>query len=207
MCCARRARGPRLGRGKPSGHAVPGRHPADSDRLLLPLPCRRGEERGGRLRRLPVRPCARGKAGSLVGRAQERACRHHASRPEAPSVLPGDAAPGGLDQARRFWDRPQGSRSGSQHHPPAQPGRVSQHDPRPDRVRFQGGGRVPARRHGLRLRHHRRRALGLAAPAGKVHPGGGIDRGGRGSDRFAAVRNGPTAGSSSTCRGPATATG
>ena len=66
---------------------------------------------------------------------------------------------------------------------PLQPGRVSQHGAQPDRFRFQGGGGISARRHGLRVRHDRRRALGLAALAREVHASRGIDRGGRGSDR------------------------
>ena len=80
--------------------------------------------------------------------------------------------PGRLDQARRLRRRPERSRPGPGDDPPAQPGRVPQHDPRPDGDRLPGGRGIPARRHGLRLRQHRRRAQRLAAAPGEILPGG-----------------------------------
>ena len=59
--------------------------------------------------------------------------------------------------------------------PPAQPGRVQQHDSRPGRHRLPSGRRLPVRRRRLRLRQHRRRAVHAADPAGEV-PGRRRDR-------------------------------
>ena len=69
-------------------------------------------------------------------RAQERPGRHHAAGRQAAAVRPGTANPRGLDQVRGVRDRPQGSRPRPRHRPPAQPGRVPQHDPRPDGCRL-----------------------------------------------------------------------
>ena len=63
---------------------------------------------------------------------------------------------------------PDGPRPGSRHGPPAQPGRVPQHDPRPDRRRLRHHLRVPAGRHRARVRQHRRRADALPDAAGEV---------------------------------------
>ena len=69
-------------------------------------------------------------------------------------------------------DRSEGSRPRPRHGPPAQPGRVPQHDPRPDRRRLRHHLRVPAGRHGARVRQHRRRPDALPLAAGEVPRGG-----------------------------------
>ena len=100
---------------------------------------------------------------------------HHAPGRQAAAVGRGAAAAGGLDQVRRVRDRPEGPRPGPRHRPPAQPGRVPQHDPRPDGRGLRHRRRVPARRHRPRLRQHRRRADALA-PAAREVPRGGRTR-------------------------------
>ena len=125
-------------------------------------------------------------ARPLVVGAQERPRGDHAAGRQAATDRQGDRGPGRLDQARRLRRRSQGSRSGPGDDPSAQPGRVPQHDPRPDGDRLQGGGGIPARRHGLRLRQHRRRAQRLAAAPGEVLPGGREHREDRRADRLEA---------------------
>ena len=89
---------------------------------------------------------------------RERQTSNAGSRHDAFGIDPADPDPGRVTLRRLNRDR------------------VPQHDPRPDRGRLQHRRGVPPGRHRLRLRHHRRRADRLAAPARKVHAGGRGDR-------------------------------
>ena len=150
--------------------------PADPRGVLLRLPRQRDQEGRGRPRRPRGRPGAAARPRPLVGRPEERPGRHHAPGRQAAAVGRGAAAPGGLDQVRGVRDRPEGPRPRPRHRPPAQPGRVPQHDPRPDRRGLRHHLRVPAGRHGARVRQHRRRPDALPVAAGEVPRGGQRDR-------------------------------
>ena len=77
----------------------------------------------------------------------------------ADGMDPGGAPEGPVRRTRR---------PGPGHHPPAQPRRVQQHDPRPGRRRLPPGRRLPLRRRRLRVRQHRRRPVAAAAPDGEI---------------------------------------
>ena len=65
-----------------------------------------------------------------MARAEKRAGRHHAASRQAAALGPREASSRRLDQVRIVRDRPQEPRPWPRDRPPAQPGRVSQHDPR-----------------------------------------------------------------------------
>ncbi len=76
-----------------------------------------------------------------------------------------------LDQVRRVQDRSAQSRSGPRHGAPAQSRGIPQHGARPVRRRLQHRPRIPARRHRLRFRQHRRRAHHVAHAHGEIRRG------------------------------------
>jgi hypothetical protein len=114
-------------------------------------------------------------------RLGERAQRVHAAAGQ-PAARPGRARPpADLDPARGAGRGLPGARPGTGHHPAAEPRRVQPQHRRSVRRRVSPGRRLPARRHRLRLRQHRRGAGAVAAAGREVlqrrraggRPGGG----------------------------------
>ena len=108
-------------------------------------------------------------------------------------IMPPADKPQPSDEERQLlddWIKP--TRSGSTRRPRSRPrqlrrlNRVEYRNTIRDLigVDFRRHRRVPARRHRLRLRQHRRRPDRLPAAARKVHAGGRVHRGGRSADRI-----------------------
>ena len=112
----------------------------------------RSEPLGAGARQDPQRRDAAGRRSATPSRHAGR--RHALDRPRTRSRGPdGGARPGTGDD------------------PPAEPHGVQQHDPRSAWRRSQSGRRLSAGRLGLRLRQHRRRAVGVAGADGAVPAG------------------------------------
>ena len=132
-----------------------------------------------------IRQGRRGQGPGGLGAVVERRGGRDAARGQAAARARGGRAAVGWIESRLSKADCNGRATRAGSPPPAQPGRVQQHDPRPGRRRLPAGRRLPLRRRRLRLRQHRRRAVAAAAPDGEV-PGRRRD------DRRAGDRRRPT---------------